>query len=44
MLNFHIQPDSDVSASKQLFDQIQFAIASGQYSAGHRLPSTRQKR
>ena len=42
MLNFHIQPDSDVSASKQLFDQIQFAIASGQYSAGHRLPSTRQ--
>ena len=42
MLNFHIQPDSDVSASKQLFDQIQFAIASGQYAADHRLPSTRQ--
>jgi len=42
MLNFHIQQDSDVSASKQLFDQIQFAIASGQYVAGHRLPSTRQ--
>ncbi len=42
MLNFHIQSDSDVSASKQLFDQIQFAIASGQYAAGHRLPSTRQ--
>jgi GntR family transcriptional regulator len=42
MLNFQIQPDSDTPASKQLFDQIQFAIASGQYSSGHRLPSTRQ--
>ena len=42
MLNFQIQSDSDVPASKQLFAQIQFAIASGQYPPGHRLPSTRQ--
>ncbi|MGK7899550.1 MAG: GntR family transcriptional regulator [Xenococcus sp. (in: cyanobacteria)] len=42
MLNFQIQTDSDVPASKQLFAQIQFAIASGQYPIGHRLPSTRQ--
>lgn len=42
MVNFHIQPDSDISASRQLFDQIQFAIASRQYPPGHRLPSTRQ--
>ena len=42
MLNFQIQLDSDVPASKQLFEQIQFAIASGQYSPAHRLPSTRQ--
>ncbi len=42
MLNFQIQTDSEIPASKQLFAQIQFAIASGQYPAGHRLPSTRQ--
>ena len=42
MLNFQIQSDSDIPASKQLFDQIQFAIASGQYPPNHRLPSTRQ--
>jgi GntR family transcriptional regulator len=42
MLNFQIQSDSEVPASKQLFDQIQFAIASGQYPPDHRLPSTRQ--
>jgi GntR family transcriptional regulator len=42
MLNFQIQSDSEIPASKQLFDQIQFAIASGQYPSGHRLPSTRQ--
>ena len=42
MLNFQIQSDSEIPASKQLFDQIQFAIASGQYHPGHRLPSTRQ--
>lgn len=42
MVQFHIQLDSEVPASKQLLDQIQFAIASGQYPPGHRLPSTRQ--
>ncbi|MBE9117007.1 GntR family transcriptional regulator [Lusitaniella coriacea LEGE 07157] len=42
MVQFHIQTDSDIPASKQLFDQIQFAIASRQYPPGHRLPSTRQ--
>jgi GntR family transcriptional regulator len=42
MLNFQIQSDSEIPASKQLFDQIQFAIASGQYPPDHRLPSTRQ--
>ena len=42
MLNFQIQSDSEIPASKQLFDQIQFAIASGQYPPDRRLPSTRQ--
>lgn len=42
MINFQIQSDSEVPASKQLFAQIQFAIASGQYTPAHRLPSTRQ--
>lgn len=42
MVQFYIQPDSEIPASKQLFDQIQFAIASRQYPPGHRLPSTRQ--
>ena len=42
MLQFHIQVDSEIPASRQLLDQIQFAIASGQYPSGHRLPSTRQ--
>lgn len=42
MLQFQIQNDSEISASKQLFDQIRFAIASRQYHPGHRLPSTRQ--
>ncbi|MBF2022379.1 MAG: GntR family transcriptional regulator [Hydrococcus sp. C42_A2020_068] len=42
MLQFQIRPDSDIPASKQLFDQIRFAIASRQYPPGHRLPSTRQ--
>lgn len=41
-MQFHIQADSDVPASKQLYDQILFAIASRQFSPGHRLPSTRQ--
>ena len=42
MLQFQIQSDSDIPASKQLLDQIRFAIASRQYPPGHRLPSTRQ--
>ncbi len=42
MVQFHIQPDSEISASRQLFNQIQFAIASRQYPPGTRLPSTRQ--
>jgi len=42
MINFQIHCDSEISPSKQLFDQIQFAIASRQYPPGHRLPSTRQ--
>ncbi|WP_373479723.1 GntR family transcriptional regulator [Geminocystis sp.] len=42
MFNFNIQSEGDISPSQQLIDQIQFAIASGQYLPGHRLPSTRQ--
>jgi GntR family transcriptional regulator len=42
MVQYHIQQDSEIPASKQLFDQIQFAIASRQYPPGERLPSTRQ--
>jgi len=42
MVQFHIQVDSDIPASTQLFNQIRFAIASRQYPPGHRLPSTRQ--
>jgi GntR family transcriptional regulator len=41
MVQFQIQPDSEVPASKQLFDQMQFAIASRQFPPGKRLPSTR---
>lgn len=41
MVQFHIQPDSDIPASTQLFNQIRFAIASRQFPPGHRLPSTR---
>ncbi|MBD2088940.1 GntR family transcriptional regulator [Microcoleus sp. FACHB-1515] len=42
MVQFHIQPDSEIPASTQLFNQISFAIASRQFPPGHRLPSTRQ--
>lgn len=42
MVRFSIQNDSDIPASAQLFTQIRFAIASGQFPPGHRLPSTRQ--
>ncbi len=41
IVQFHIQPDSEIPASTQLFNQISFAIASRQYSPGHQLPSTR---
>jgi len=42
MVQFHIQSDSDIPASTQLYNQILFAIASRQYPPGQRLPSTRQ--
>lgn len=42
MVQFHIQADSDIPASTQLYNQILFAIASRQFPPGHRLPSTRQ--
>lgn len=42
MVEFHIQQDSEIPASSQLFNQIRFAIASRQFPPGHRLPSTRQ--
>ncbi len=42
IVKFHIQSDSDIPASNQLFNQIRFAIASRQFPPGHRLPSTRQ--
>lgn len=42
LIQFHIQSESEIPASKQLLEQIQFAIASRQYTPGHRLPSTRQ--
>ena len=41
-MKFHIQPESDISASTQLYNQICFAIAARHYPPGHRLPSTRQ--
>ncbi len=41
MIQFRIQPDSEIPASAQLFNQIRFAIASRQYSPGYKLPSTR---
>lgn len=41
-MQFHIQADSEIPVSKQLYDQMLFAIASRQFSPGHRLPSTRQ--
>ncbi|MFM7470140.1 MAG: GntR family transcriptional regulator [Nodosilinea sp.] len=42
MIQFHIQPDSEIPSSNQLYSQIWFAIASRQYPPGYRLPSTRQ--
>jgi GntR family transcriptional regulator len=42
MVQFHIQAESEIPASTQLYNQILFAIASRQFPPGHRLPSTRQ--
>jgi GntR family transcriptional regulator len=41
MIQFRIQPDSEIPASTQLFNQIRFAIASRQYPPAFKLPSTR---
>jgi len=41
-VRFHIQQESDIPASSQLYNQICFAIAARHYPPGHRLPSTRQ--
>ena len=41
-MKFHIQQESDIPASTQLYNQICFAIAARYYPPGHRLPSTRQ--
>ncbi|MBP0028044.1 GntR family transcriptional regulator [Roseofilum sp. Guam] len=41
MVKFQIQPESEIPASNQLFNQLRFAIASGQYPPGSQLPSTR---
>ncbi|MCH2049671.1 MAG: GntR family transcriptional regulator [Trichodesmium sp. ALOHA_ZT_67] len=42
MVDFQIQADNDIPASKQLYSQIRLAIASRKFPPGHRLPSTRQ--
>ncbi len=41
-MRFHIQQDSEIPASSQLYNQVCFAIAARHYPPGHRLPSTRQ--
>ena len=41
-MRFHIQQESEIPASSQLYNQICFAIAARHYPPGHRLPSTRQ--
>lgn len=41
-VRFHIQQESEIPASTQLYNQICFAIAARHYPPGHRLPSTRQ--
>ena len=41
-MKFHIQQESEIPASSQLYNQICFAIAARHYPPGHRLPSTRQ--
>jgi len=41
-VKFHIQQESDIPASTQLYNQICFAIAARHFPPSHRLPSTRQ--
>lgn len=41
MIQFRIQPDSEIPASTQLLNQIRYAIASRQYPPAYKLPSTR---
>lgn len=41
MIQFRIQPDSEIPASTQLLNQIRYAIASRQYPPSYKLPSTR---
>ncbi len=41
-MRFHIQQESEIPASSQLYNQICFAIAARHFPPGHRLPSTRQ--
>ena len=41
-MRFHIQQESEIPASSQLYNQICFAIAARHYPPGHRLPTTRQ--
>jgi len=41
MIQFRIQPDSEIPASTQLLNQMRFAISSRQYPPGFKLPSTR---
>ncbi len=42
MIQFFIQPNSEIPASAQLFDQLSFAITSRAYANGEQLPSIRQ--
>ena len=42
MVKFHVQPNSEIPIATQLYDQLSFAITSGQYAPGDQLPSTRQ--
>ncbi|MFN3926345.1 MAG: GntR family transcriptional regulator [Pseudanabaenaceae cyanobacterium] len=41
-MQFSIQPDGEIPASSQLYEQLSFAITSGRYPAGAQLPSIRQ--
>ncbi len=42
MVKFFIQPESEIPASNQLYNQIMFAIAARKFPPGQKLPSTRQ--